>query len=45
MKNCFKPKKIRCSVCGKFLCQGEILNGIIQIKCKNCKNLETIVKK
>jgi phage FluMu protein Com len=45
MKKDNKIQNYRCPVCGKFLFKGKLNDAIIQIKCKNCKRLETIIEK
>ncbi|MDA3803142.1 MAG: hypothetical protein PF488_04625 [Patescibacteria group bacterium] len=45
MKNDSTMKTYRCPVCGKFLFQAKLSDAIIQIKCKTCKRLETIIEK
>lgn len=45
MENNKKMKTYRCPVCGKLLCCGLIVNGIVQIKCKYCKKIKTIIVK
>ncbi|PIR74103.1 MAG: Com family DNA-binding transcriptional regulator [Candidatus Magasanikbacteria bacterium CG10_big_fil_rev_8_21_14_0_10_47_10] len=35
-------KEFRCKNCNKLFFKGHILEAIIEIKCKNCKSVETI---
>ncbi|MCK9577970.1 Com family DNA-binding transcriptional regulator [bacterium] len=35
-------KEYRCSNCNKLLFKGSIEEGLIEIKCRGCKNINTI---
>jgi len=36
-------RQIRCSECGRFLGVGNIIEGELYLKCKNCKNWTVVL--
>ncbi|MDH4330260.1 MAG: hypothetical protein OEV93_01790 [Candidatus Moranbacteria bacterium] len=31
-------KQYRCKYCGKLFFKGDLVKGVVEVKCKNCKN-------
>ncbi|MFC1608890.1 hypothetical protein ACFL3M_01750 [Patescibacteria group bacterium] len=32
-------KQYRCPHCGKLFFKGDLVKGVVEVKCKNCKNI------
>lgn len=42
MPGCLTLNDVRCAHCKKLLFRGLLVEGTVEIKCRNCRNLTTV---